>query len=157
MSIPTLPLNRLYQFGFVTRDLDAAIETLRSRFGIAKYRRKQTTPSMEAIHAWVGDKQFEVLKLSEGAPQMYFDFIPQAPGEIRLQHVGIRVETPEDWEHLRAAIKAGGYETPLDAEVMDGNLKAIYVDTRALIGIYSEYVFLSGPALNMYDDVPHND
>lgn len=157
MNAPGLPLGGFYQFGFVTRDLDAAAETLRTRFGITRYRRKPSGPGMEAIHAWTGDTQIEVLQLGEGAPPMYLDYVPERPGELRLQHLGRRVDTLEQWDALRAAINAYGYATPLDAEIMDGHLRAIYVDTRDLLGIYSEYVFFSGPALGMYDDVPRND
>ena len=157
MSKAVLPLSGFYQFGYVTRDLDAAAETLRDQFGITKYRRKFSAPWMEAIHAWTGTTQIEVLCVGEGAPQMYLDYIPEKPGELRLQHLGRRVETLDDWQALEAAIAKGGYDTPLNAVAMDGNLRAIYVDTRDLLGIYSEYVFFTGPALNMYDDVPHND
>lgn len=157
MSTPTLPLGGFYQFGFITRDLDAAAETLKTRFGIEKYRRKQSAPWMEAIHAWVGDTQIEVLEVGEGAPQMYLDYVPDEPGELNLQHLCRRIETLEQWEDLRKAVEAGGYDVPLDATAMDGQLRAIYVDTRALLGTYSEYVYLSESLSGFYDDVPHND
>ena len=152
-----LPLSGFYQFGYVTRDLDAAVETLRNRFGITRYRRKRNAPWMEAIHAWTGDTQIEVLQLGEGAPPMYTDYIPAEAGALNLQHLGRRIDTAEQWDALMRAIEEGGYETPLNAEAMDGHLRAVYVDTRALLGIYSEYVLLTGPALNLYDDVPRND
>lgn len=151
-----LPLGGFYQFGYVTRDLDAAIDTLRAEFGVERYRRKQSSPWMEAVHAWTGDTQIEVLQLGEGAPRMYLDYVPDAPGELRLQHLGRRVDTLDQWEALERAIARAGLDTPLNATAMDGHLRAVYVDTRALLGIYSEYVFFSGPALSLYDDVPHN-
>ena len=152
-----LPLGGFYQFGYVTRDLDAAIDTLRDQFGIERYRRKRNTPWMEAIHAWVGNTQIEVLELSAGALQMFIDYIPDEPGALKLQHLGRRIDTVEQWDSLQQAIQAGGFEAPLNATVMDGHLRAVYVDTRALLGIYSEYVFMTGPALAIYDDVPRND
>ncbi len=152
----SLPLGGFYQFGFITRDLDAALETLRTRFGIVNYRRKQTSPWMEAIHAWAGDTQIEVLQVSEGAPQMYLDYVPDEPGALNLQHLGRKVDTLDQWDALRAAITAGGYDTPLDATAMDGQLRAVYVDTRALLGTFSEYVYIGEAIASFYDDVPRN-
>ncbi len=40
---------------------------------------------------------------------------------------------------------------------MDGGLNVYFVDTRAEIGVHTEYVYLKGDALTMYDDVPRND
>ena len=152
-----LPLSGFYQFGYVTRDLDAAIETLRDQFGISRYRRKFNAPWMEAVHAWTGDSQIEVVQLGEGAPGFYHGYIPDEPGVLRLHHLGRRIDTPEQWAELERAIVAGGFDTPLKDVVMDGHLRLAFVDTRALLGIYSEYVCFTGPALNIYDDVPHND
>lgn len=151
-----LPLGGFYQFGYVTRDLDAALDTLRDQFGVTRYRRKRNADWMEAIHAWVGDSQIEVLQLSEGAPQMYLDYVPDEPGPLRLQHLGRRIETLEQWEALERTIARGGFDTPLKGSSMNGQLRAVYVDTRALLGIYSEYVYLAGEALRIYEDVPQN-
>jgi len=151
-----LPLGRFYQFGYVTRDLDAAAETLRTQFGIERFRRKRNAEWMEALHAWTGDTQIEVLQLGEGAPQMYLDYIPAEPGKLRLQHLGRHIDTIEEWQRLEAVVAKSGFDTPLRANAMEGQLRALYVDTRDLLGIYSEYVYLSGAALNLYDDIPQN-
>ena len=39
---------------------------------------------------------------------------------------------------------------------MDGQLNYLNVDTRAATGVYSEYVYLTGAATSLYDDVPRN-
>ncbi len=157
MAQSFLPMGGFYQFGYVTRDLDAAVVTLAEQFGVTRYRRKRSSEWMEAVHAWVGDSQIEVLQLGPGAPDMYHDYVPEAAGELRLQHLGRRVETLEDWRALEQAIAKGGFDTPMNASAMDGQLRAIYVDTRRLLGIYSEYVYFAGDALRIYDDVPRND
>jgi hypothetical protein len=152
-----LPLGRFYQFGYVTKDLEAAAATLRTQFGIERFRRKRNAEWMEALHAWTGDTQIEVLQLGQGAPQMYLEYIPAEPGKLRLQHLGRHIDTLEEWECLEKAVAKTGLDTPLRANAMDGQLRALYVDTRDLLGIYSEYVYLSGGALNMYDDIPQNN
>jgi len=111
---------------------------------------------IEALHAWTGDTQIEVLQLGEGAPRMYLDYVPAAAGGLRLQHLGRYIDTLKEWESLERAVTQAGFDTPLRGNAMDGQLRALYVDTRDLLGIYSEYVYLSGAALKLYDDVPQN-
>ncbi|MEO5597067.1 MAG: hypothetical protein ABIQ66_00465 [Novosphingobium sp.] len=155
-ALPLLSLGGFYQFGYVTRNLDAALVTLRDTFGITRVRRKHSSPTMESLHAWVGTTMIEVLQLSEGAPQMYFDYLPETVGELRLQHLGYRVATLADWDELNAAAARLGLAVPLYADMMEGQLKACYFDTRALLGHYTEFVYLAGAMAGMYDDVPQN-
>lgn len=152
-----LPLSGFYHFGYITRDLDAAIEILSEQFGVKRYRRKFNAPWMEVVHAWTGSSQIEVAQYYDGAPQMFLDDVPEKPGQLRLQHLGRRIDTIEQWESLEKAIAAGGFKTPLNVNMMGGNLRAVFVDTRDITGLYSEYLFFSGPALSLNDDVPHND
>lgn len=79
-----------------------------------------------------------------------FDYVPAEPGTLRLQHLGRYIDT------LEAVVATSGLDTPLRANATDGQLRALYVDTRDLLGIYSEYVYLSGAALNLYNDVAQN-
>ena len=152
-----LPLGGFYHFGYVTRDLDAAIEILSNGFGVKRYRRKFNAPWLEVLHAWTGDVQIEVAQLHEGAPQFYLDDVPERPGEMRLHHLGRRLRRQEEWHALENAVAAAELATPLNVVMMDGHLRAIFVDTRALFGHYSEYLFFSGPALSLGDDIPRND
>jgi hypothetical protein len=149
-----LPLDGFYHFGYVTQDLDSALERLGATFGVARYRRRFNAPWMEVVHARTGGTQIEVSQFTSEAPQMYLDFIPDTPGEIRLQHLGYKVETLEKWDDLQNAIELHRLATPLNVSLMDGNLRAIYVDTCATLGFYLEYLYFSGPALRLGDDIP---
>ena len=150
-----LPLEGFYHFGYVTKDLDSALRTLSTTFGMVHSRRKFNAPWMEVIHARTGATQIEVARFTSEAPQMYLDFVPEYPGEIRLQHLGYLVKSLEKWEELQDGIRQSGLSTPLDVEMMDGNLRAIFVDTRGINGLFMEYLFFSGPALHFNDDVPN--
>ena len=150
-----LPLEGFYHFGYVTKDLDSALRTLSTTFGMVHSRRKFNAPWMEVIHAQTGTTQIEVARFTSEAPKMYLDFVPEYPGEIRLQHLGYLVKSLEKWEGLQNAIKQSGLSTPLDVEMMDGHLRAIFVDTRSINGLYMEYLFFSGPALLLNKDVPN--
>ena len=58
---------------------------------------------------------------------------------------------------MELAVVANRLDTPLSGSVMDGGLRYAYVDTRPMLGVYSEHVMLSGDALAIYDDVPRKD
>ena len=152
---PFLPLTDFYQFGFVARDLDAAIDQLGTRYGITRFRRKRANEWMESAHAYAGASMIEIIAVSDGAPALYTDYLPD-DGAARLHHLGYRVADPAAWARLEAALAYSGVAAPFKGAVMDGHLRYAYVDTRADLGIYSEYVCLTGPAANIYDDVPRN-
>lgn len=145
-----------YQMGFVARDLDQATEALGRRFGIASFRRKRSSPFMDAAHAWVGATMLELIQIGPGAPDIYEAYVPDAPSAVRLHHHGFRVADAVAWEEINRRIDGAGLATPMRGAVMDGQLNYIYADTRADTGVYSEYVYLTGAATSIYDDVPHN-
>lgn len=151
-----LPMGHFYQFGYLTRDLDAAGETLRDRFGVTRTRRKSSAPWMETLHAWTGETMIEVIAIGPGAPRLYADFTLPPPGNLLLHHLGRRIMDDATWAGMERVVAAQGLETEMMMTVMDGQLRVAYVDTRAMLGIYTEYVMLTGAALHIYDDVPHN-
>lgn len=151
-----LPMGGFYQFGYVTRDLDAATALLRDRYGVACYRRARPSDWMETAHAWTGTSMIEVIAPGEGAPALYLDYLPSEAGTVRLHHLGRRIDSVEDWAVLEDAIRASGLDMPFGGAAMGGDLRFAYVDTRADLGIYSEYVCLTGAAAALYDDIPHN-
>jgi len=150
-----LPLTDFYQFGFVARDLDAATQQLGARYGITRFRRKRANEWMESAHAYVGATMIEIIAVGDGAPALYTDYLSD-DSTARLHHLGYRVADAAAWDNLEEALAASGLSAPFKGAVMDGHLRYAYVDTRADLGIYTEYVCLTGPAATMYDDIPHN-
>lgn len=147
--------NGLYQMGFVTDDLDAAQERLGRRFGISRFRVKLDPQRMSTAHAYGGDMMIEIIKPGPEANPVYHENVPTG-GAVRLHHLGYRVPDVANWERLVGQIDREGWATPVRGAVMDGHLRFIYVDTLADLGIYQEYVCLTGPAVHLYDDVPAN-
>ncbi|WP_052757407.1 VOC family protein [Sphingobium chungbukense] len=145
-----------YQMGFVARDLDQATAALGKRFGVKHFRRKRASPTMDAAHAWVGSTMLELIQVSAGAPDIYTAYVPEEPSAVRLHHHGFRVADAAIWDEINRRIEEAGWATPMRGAVMDGQLNYIYADTRAQTGIYSEFVYLTGAATSIYDDVPHN-
>jgi len=147
--------NGLYQMGFVTDDLDAAQERLGRRFGITRFRVKLDPERMSTAHAFAGDMMVEIIKPGPAANAVYHENVPTG-GAVRLHHLGYRVPDVENWDRLIAQIEREGWATPVRGAVMEGHLRFVYVDTLADLGIYQEYVCLTGPAMHLYDDVPAN-
>jgi hypothetical protein len=151
-----LPMGHFCQFGYLASDIDAAAAALEDRFGITKVRRKRSSPWMETLHAWTGDTMIEVIVCSEDAPSLYTDYPRPAPGDLLLHHLGRRIMDEAAWAIMERAVAARGLGTEMTGDFMDGQLRYAYVDTRAMLGLYTEYVMLKGAALAIYDDVPHN-
>lgn len=145
-----------YQMGYVARDIGRAIEIFARVHGVRNFRRKSAAPWMDAAHAWVGGTMIELIQPKSGAPQVYDGYVPEKPGAIRLHHHGFRVADAAAWDVIRRRVAEAGLTTPMHGTAMQGQLHYLYADTRALTGIYSEYVYLTGAALAIYDDVPHN-
>jgi len=145
-----------YQMGFVARDLDRAIEALGRSHGVTRFRRRMASETMESAHAWIGATMIELIALRPGAPDIYAAYVPDDPAAIRLHHHGFRVADAAAWEEVNRRIAEAGFATPMKGAAMEGQLHYLYADTRAATGIYSEYVYLTGKATTLYDDVPCN-
>lgn len=154
--MPCLPLSRFYQFGFIAGDLDFATRRLGEHHGIRHFRRKRANDWMESAHAYVGETMIEIIAAGPDAPRLYTDHLPEAGAAARLHHLGYRIPDVFAWEQLESAILSTGIATPMKGTAMDGHLRFAYLDTRSDLGLYSEYVCLTGPAERIYDDVPRN-
>lgn len=145
-----------YQMGFVARDLDRATEALSRRHGVTRFRRKRASEWMDSAHAWIGATMIELIMIRPGAPEIYEAYVPDDPAAIRLHHHGFRVPDADAWDKVNRLVAEAGFATPMKGAAMDGQLNYLYADTRAATGIYSEYVYLTGAAASLYDDVPRN-
>ena len=156
ISITTAPLfNGLYQLGFITANLDAAQSHLARRFGINQFRVRHDGARGSTAHAYAGDMMIEVISPGPEASPVYLEALPSGDG-VRLHHMGHMVPDLEKWQEIEAIVAREGWDTPLRGAVMEGHLRYLYIDTRADLGYYQEYVCLTGPARHIYDDVPAN-
>jgi len=144
-----------YHMCFVTADIEAAQERMAARFGIAKYRIKRDPEAIWSAHAFAGDMMIEIVQPGPKAPSVFLEDRPGG-GAVRLHHLGYMVRDAERFAEIEAIVEREGWNTPLRTTAMDGHLRVIFVDARAELGYHQEYVFLTGPALQLYDDVPVN-
>ena len=140
-------LGRHYQNAYVTRDLNAARDSLKARAEIrleAGYEGPAAlkTPSGPAVmelklaFLWVGDLQMELIEPVGGQVDFYRDFLPD-DASLRFHHACMRVD---DWEDFRAKVDAQPY--PLVFEGEAGPLKFLYLDARRDLGHYLEYTHM---------------
>jgi len=153
---PHLPLTGFYQFGYTTANLEHAQEELGRRYGLTRWRVRQPNPSMRTAHAYAGDSQLELIEPSADGEALYLDHMPGPGGIVRLHHLGYRIDDAAGWRQLEEAIAARGLATPKMGVAMGGDLHYAYIDTRAELGIWTEYVWRRGSAANLYDDVPRH-
>ncbi len=148
------PFTGFYQLGFIGVDLDRATAKLAARHGIEKWRRKRHSPSLETAHAYAGAVMVEVICNTDDR-EIYRGFRPESGEAVRLHHHGYRVADEAQWAEVNDAAHQTGFAC-FPSSAFDGQLKLIYLDTRPDLGIWSEYVYLTGDALHYYDDVPRN-
>ncbi len=145
-----------FQMGYVCRDMDRAVAYFAARHGVTKFRRRPPAGILESAHAWVGETMIELVRPLGGAPPLYDHCIPDNPDVVRLHHHGFRAPSAEAWEDVRRRVEQARYDTPLKGAVMVGELNFLYADTRADLGVFSEFIYLTGAAVHIYDDVPRN-
>jgi len=144
-----------YHMGFLTADIEAAQERMAARFGISQYRVKRDPQAIWSAHAFAGDMMIEIVQPGPDAPAMFQEDRPGG-GEVRLHHIGYLVRDAERFAEIEAIVEREGWNTLHRSNSMDGHLRVIFIDQRATLGYHQEYVFLTGPALHLYDDVPAN-
>jgi hypothetical protein len=143
-----------YQLGYAAFDIHRAIEVLREQYGAPEFRSLAGedyvvsgytvwTPQGEreivtkgAVARFSNGQCIEVIQPVSGATAIYDEFIrPDEP--MRLHHVAMRVEA-SDFDETLAQHERHGRRV-----VIRGDMRTVrfaYVDTRATLGHYVEYV-----------------
>jgi hypothetical protein len=146
-------LENPYQISYVTPDLDQGVAAFREEFGVGEF---QILPSSGAAQVWtpagagemvvktavarVGRLILEVLEPVSGLVDIYRDAL--APGDrLRLHHVAMLTT---DIDAVRVESERRGRQVVMAIDFDGGRL--IYVDARATLGHYLEYVWAPRPA-----------
>lgn len=140
---------RHYQNAYVTRDIDQAIAAFRARADIGEVRAFEATteswtPSgMQTIVSrlafiWIDDLQIELIQPIAGASEIYADALP-AGDEMKFHHICMKVD---DWDGFRARVDEQGLPVVLERATAP-ELKFLYLDARAFLGHYIEYVWMT--------------
>jgi hypothetical protein len=152
---------RYYHNGYVVRDMDAAIARLTVSGGpssflmmdVARGRPAAESPMRRLALAGIGDHVYELIEADATAPSIYRDAVP-VDDSIIFHHTGFYIDTDEDWALLEGqAEEMGGSAS---AGTIPGLLRFIYVDRRADLGHFVEYVQVEEQGRALFASVPQN-
>lgn len=146
----------LFQMSYVTRDLDAAVALATSELGLPAFRLSQSsievlaggrvqTLAVRAAVTVVGRNQFEIIEPLSGPIGVYTAAADLSARLLTFHHVGIAVRGDHaEWVRLLGDVQASGdelaYLYPAEPSP-DDKVCFCYVDTRARLGHYTEYLW----------------
>lgn len=150
----------VFQLAYAVRDIREAVDLGQSHFGIPEFQINRDVPietrnGVAKCHfalAFLGETQIELIQPSGGADAVYRDALPTT-GKMRLHHVGVLIRDMASWTLQKSEIEAAGLHTPVGGEFA-GLMHYLYVDTRADLGHYIEYMYQTEAGTGMFDAVP---
>lgn len=140
---------RHYQNAYVTRNVDKAVAEFRARADVrALYEIEVAvtvwTPQGEGegvqklAFVWVEDMQFELIQPQAGdVLALYRDALP-ADDRLVFHHT---CHVVDDWDAFMVRVERQPYPIVLKGGT-PGMLQFVYLDTRAWLGHYTEYVWM---------------
>jgi Glyoxalase/Bleomycin resistance protein/Dioxygenase superfamily len=156
-------LANVWQFGYVTTDLERALDMLGTRFGLehcvtvttegSSFSVGEQPAEWEARFAMGarGGPIVEVIEPVSGAVDVYRRFLPSDGSfAVRFHHVAAFVPTgEEEWERLRGILAREGLGFDYTV-VIPGRVRAGYVDTSAELGHLLEICQLQSEDLDFF-------
>ena len=156
MTFPHPGFSNAYQIAYVTGDLARGAEMLESRFGVATFTcvsldlnlsKPAAAAAIKVGIAWVGDLQIELIEPVSGAVDVYRTALPRDPAALSIHHLAMRVSGDiQNWDRVRG-------ELAKERVAIEGgrdDMRFAYVDERAALGHYLEYVWMSESFLERY-------
>ena len=148
-----------FQLGYVVRNLDGAMRTLRERMGVREWEVRHLPPSAPGralAFAYVGEVMIELVDIRPEEDTIYRAWIPETDEGLRLHHLGYMIEDEAEWQAAIAQYEAAGFAPALVGGI-PGRMQWYYSDTVAALGHYSELVrFTSETGKAYWANVPHN-
>lgn len=143
----SLLISRLpYQHGYVTTDVERAVEHFGREMGITKFAvrdmtltptspRGPVTVNCRIAFAYLDGLMIELIEPVSGDTGIYTAALPGTGFGIVLHHLAYLVDEAADWRAFRDRVEP-------DALVFEasGSLSYLYVDTRDQLGHYLEYL-----------------
>lgn len=158
MTPPVLFRNH-FQLGYVVRNLDGAIATMRERFGVAEWEVRHlpaSAPGRALGNAWVDGILIELVDVKPETDTIYHSWIPDRDEDLRLHHLGYLIEGEAEWREAIAQFEAAGFAPALVGGA-PGLMDWYYADTVAMLGHYTELVrYTSEAGRQFWAQAPRN-
>jgi hypothetical protein len=154
----------VWQLGYVTTDLERAIEEFGTRFGLEHCVRLPSAGATfmdgDEVVPWearfaMGARGGLIVELIEpvaGAVDFYLDALPpDGSFAVRLHHLATFMDAGDDqWERMRALLAGSGLRFDYTMTI-PGRVRAGYIDTRAELGHFLEVCQLQRDDTDFFD------
>jgi Glyoxalase/Bleomycin resistance protein/Dioxygenase superfamily len=155
------PSFRFSQVSYATTDLDHACRTLGMTYGIprfsvsrgARVESPAGTITIDVAQAFVGDRHIEIIEPAGGPDGLYRDVLPSSGFAVRHHHFGHVANRADEWARIQAFIEKREWQIVLAGNYCD-MMHYAYVDTRAELGHYLEFMFQTEQGRDLFKDVP---
>jgi hypothetical protein len=140
-----------YQNAYVTHDLDKCMALLTARYGLSDFLLFEPDMNLKTPHGgrqgsvraalvWAGGLNLEFIQPGKGYQEHYLPYLPADPSDPapRFHHMAVR---RDDLAVMREEIALLGL--PLVIEGAVPGLVFVYLDARATLGHYLEYIWAS--------------
>lgn len=148
-----------FQLGYVTRDIDAACAAFKTKFGEIDFLFLEppavdgvTPPTKRIALTYIDDIMTEFIEPDPAQASIYSDHLPTTNGPIKLHHFGYLID---DHEAMLTRLRGLGYDVPMYGS-MAGALDYSYADTRADLGVWSEFIRLDEGGRAFFSGVPRH-
>jgi len=159
-------LANVWQFGYVTTDLDRAVAFMSERFGLehclklpaggATFLVGDEPAEWDAKFA-MGARGGHIVELIEpvaGHVEFYTRVLPpDGSFAVRLHHIATFIDTgDEEWERVRALLSASGLTVDYTV-LIQNRVRAGYVDTTAELGHWLEICQLQREDIDFFNSL----
>lgn len=140
-----------FQIGYVTRNIANGLAILEGDMGAQRIdllddlRDAQGNRVMirALSHLSLGEAEIELIEPRIDWPSVYLDALPADDRTIALHHIGYRQPDIAAWTDARDRAHAAGMAIPMEGAT--DHARFAYLDTRAVVGHYTEVVYRQDP------------
>lgn len=144
--------------GYVTNDMDRAVEILGRRYGLTRVSFIEGPMpqggQIRVAFAWAGGQIYEIIQASGPGTEFYNEMLPQGEFAIRFHHLGFTVHDQEGWQQLEQELGEDGW--PIAHSTLAHNFIDAYYVKAPELGHYVEYVRPFQAGIDFYASVPVN-
>lgn len=144
--------------GYVTNDLDRALDLLRARYGVAEFKLLEGPMAdggtIRVAFAWAGGQIYEVIQAIGPSTAFYNQSLPKDEFALRFHHHGFVIHDEASWRELEAELEDGAW--PIAFATLSGEFIDAYYVWCEELGHHVEYVWPHAAGLAFYGQVPVN-
>ena len=157
----------LFQMGYVTNDIEQAIERFSSQYGVNRFLTlpepisgdvysggKPVTNVLRLAFANVNNNQIELIQPIDDGSRRYSEVLTGAGFELVFHHVACRLYSEGEWQSFRRSLDETRH--PIAIENISGPTSYVYLDERKTLGHYVEYMWLDPEGEAMFAAIPDN-